>query len=127
MRAVARKVFFLTHSRKTFPQYFIGSNAILKTEGIVMHRTSDSRNHEITEIKLSIGQCKLLERILDEKLYEIETGTSDFNEKPLKALVDVFEKATEETAAEQEINEPIRSEKFRAWASGEERNAVQHG
>ena len=92
-----------------------------------MHRTSDSRNHEITEIKLSIGQCKLLERILDEKLYEIETGTSDFNEKPLKALCDVFSHATEETAAERAINEPIRSEKFNAWARGDIRNEVQHG
>ena len=92
-----------------------------------MHRTSDSRNHEITELKLSIGQCKLVERILDEKLYEIETGTSDFNEKPLKALYDVFSNATEETAAEKAKNEPIRAEKFRAWASGEIRNEAQYG
>lgn len=92
-----------------------------------MHKTADSRNKEMTMINLSIGQCKLIERVLDEKLYEVEIGTSDFSDKPLKTLLDVFGKATEETATEKTINEPIRSEKFRAWASGESRNAVQHG
>lgn len=91
-----------------------------------MHRTSDSRNNEIAEIKLSIGQCKLLERLVDEKLYEVETGMSDLNEKPLQALTDVFMKATEETAAERAINEPIRAEKFEAWASRSRPQEVQH-
>lgn len=92
-----------------------------------MYKTSDARNAEIIEVKLSIGQCKLLERLVDQKLHAVESGLSDFNEKPLKALLDVFWSATEETPAEKATNDPIRQKKARAWASGDFREVLKHG
>ena len=92
-----------------------------------MHKTADSRNKEITELKLSIGQCKLIERLIEEKLFEIETGTSDLNENAFKTLYDVFNEAIKETAEEKAINDPIRAEKFAAWARGDLRNEAAHG
>ncbi len=92
-----------------------------------MYQTSNARNHEITEIKLSIGQCKLIGRLVDEKLQYIDDGVSDLNKNGFKTLLDVFEAATQETAAEKAENDAIRSQKFAAWASGDYRNVKQHG
>lgn len=92
-----------------------------------MYQTSNARNHEITEIKLSIGHCKLIGRLLDEKLREIEDGISDLHPNAFKALIDTFERITQETAAEKAENDAIRSEKFKAWASGDIRNVVKYG
>lgn len=92
-----------------------------------MYQTSNTRNHEITEIKLSIVQCKLIARLVDEKLHEIEIGLSDLNANAFKALADVFNVATQETAAERAVNEEIRTAKFKAWASGDHRKVLKHG
>lgn len=69
-----------------------------------MFETANSRNAEITEVNLSIGQCKLIGRLLDEKLHEVETGTSDLSEKGLKTLIDVFWAVTKQTDSEKVIS-----------------------
>ena len=39
-----------------------------------MFQTSDTRNNEIIELKLSIGQMKLLETLIDAELSSAEAG-----------------------------------------------------
>lgn len=55
-----------------------------------MFQTSENRNNEIVKLVLSIGQCKLLEKLTDVELSSAETGKSTFSENSLKALLDVF-------------------------------------
>ena len=75
-----------------------------------MPQTSNSRNNEIVNLKLTIGQCKLIERLVDAELYQAETITSEFEENALKRVIDVFKAA-----------------RFENWAAPHRPKLVQHG
>ena len=83
-------------------------------------QTSSSRNNEIVDLKLSIGQRKLILRLVDAELYQSEGGTSEFQENALKRVIDVFIAITRETDAE-------RDERFENWAAPHRPKLVQHG
>lgn len=85
-----------------------------------MFQTSNIRNNEITTLHLSIGQCKLVEKLLDEELHEAETGTSVFSENALKALLDVFMPITRETDTE-------RQQRFEQWIGKLQIVTGEHG
>lgn len=92
-----------------------------------MHHTSNERNDLLVDLKLSIGQCKLIERVLDAELHSAECGTSEFNENALKRLLDVFMAKTCETADEKAVNDLARAAAFEAWASKSRPSEVSHG
>lgn len=73
--------------------------------------TSAERDHVMVDLKLSIGQCKVIERLLDQELWVAESGTSTFSENALKGLIDVFMAKTTETEAE-------RQARFSNWVGG---------
>ena len=73
-------------------------------------QTSKARNGEIVNLKLSIEQCKLIERLVDAELFQSDSGTSEFDENALKHILDVFMTFTRETDAE-------RDERFENWAA----------
>ena len=73
-------------------------------------QTSSTRNNEIVDLKLSIGQSKLILRLVDAELGQSEAGTSEFDDNTLKGLIDVFMAITCETDAE-------RDERFENWAA----------
>lgn len=85
-----------------------------------MFQTNSNRNNEIVTIHLSIGQCKRIERLLDEELQEAETGTSVFSENALKALLDVFTPITRETDTE-------RQQRFENWVGKLQIVTGEHG
>lgn len=85
-----------------------------------MFQTSEIRNNEIVKLELSIGQCKLLDKLLDAELNYAETSTSTFNENALKALLDVFMAKTRETQQEQQ-------ERFGSWVQNLHLKGAQHG
>ena len=69
-----------------------------------MHQTSNDRNHLMVDLKLSIGHCKVLERLLDSELFLAEAGTSEFEENTLKRLLSVFMELTKQTTEEKEAS-----------------------
>lgn len=83
-------------------------------------QTSSTRNNEIVDLKLSIGQSKLIQRLVDAELCQSEGGTSEFEENALKSLVDIFIAITHETDAE-------RDKRFENWAAPHRPKLVQHG
>lgn len=85
-----------------------------------MFQTSENRNNEIIKLELSIGQCKLLEKLTDAELNSAETGTSTFSENALKALLDVFTSKTRETPQE-------KQEHFGNWVQSLHLKGAQHG
>lgn len=72
--------------------------------------TSNARNGEFVEVKLTIGQCKLLETLVDRELFEAEAGTSEFKEKALQAILSILFQKTRETKAEETV-------RFANWVS----------
>jgi hypothetical protein len=68
-----------------------------------MFQTSKTRNNEIIELKLSIGQIKLLETLIDAELCSAEAGTSSYNENALKTLLELFMAKTQETEEERKV------------------------
>jgi len=84
-----------------------------------MYQTGASRDNEIVALKLSIGQCKLIEQLIDAELALAEGGISTFNEKSLQTLTDVFMRATQETEAE-------RQERFKNWVGGLKLVGLKH-
>lgn len=68
-----------------------------------MFQTSNIRNNEIIELKLSIGQIKLLETLIDAELCSAEAGTSSYNENALKTLLEQFMAKTQETEEERKV------------------------
>ena len=85
-----------------------------------MFQTNEKRDGEIVDLKLSIGQCKLLERLVDAELYSSEVGTSTFNENALKTLCSVFMAKTRETEAEKKA-------RFEKWVGSLQLIGGQHG
>ena len=85
-----------------------------------MLQTSDNRNNEIVQLQLSIGQCKLLEKLTDAELNSAETGTSSFSENALKALLDVLMAKTQATPEE-------KQERFGSWVQSLHLKGAQHG
>lgn len=85
-----------------------------------MPQTSNNRNNEIVNLKLTIGQCKLIERLVDAELYQAEASTSEFEENALKRVIDVFFAITKESDAE-------KAARFENWAAPHRPKLVQHG
>ncbi|PPD55901.1 MAG: hypothetical protein CTY10_06335 [Methylotenera sp.] len=90
-----------------------------KTEGIVMQLSKDN-HQEIVSLQLTIGQCRIVESVLDEKLFEIESGLSDFNENAFKALLSVFSSKSYEL-----VSASLDNHKDLDTAAA--RNAVRYG
>ena len=91
-----------------------------------MHQTSNDRNHLPVDLKLSIGQCKVIERLLDSELSSAEAGTSEFEENTLKRLLDTFWLKIAESPKEKLVNDVKRAEIFEAWASKHRPREVNH-
>jgi len=72
-----------------------------------MSHPVENRNNEIVSVNLSIGQIRLLEKLLDAELSQVDIGTSFFNENALKAVFDVFYTKTIKT--HQEENQAIEN------------------
>lgn len=70
-----------------------------------MFQTSNEKNHVLVDLKLSIGQCKLIGRIVDIELASSEAGTSEFDKNALERLLDVFWAKIDETIAESANND----------------------
>lgn len=85
-----------------------------------MFQTSENRNNEIVTVQLSIGQCKLLESLVDAELFSAEGGSSSFSENALKALTDVFLSKTQETEAERKV-------RFEKWVGSLNVVGSNHG
>jgi hypothetical protein len=85
-----------------------------------MFQTSKTRNNEIIELKLSIGQIKLLEMLIDAELSSAEAGTSTFDENALKTLLEVFMAKTQETEEERKI-------RFENWVGSLQLVGANHG
>ena len=91
-----------------------------------MYQTSNENNGNIVNLKLTIGQCKLIERLADVELSHVEAGISEYDENALKRLIDTFNALIQETPSEKAINDEIRAAKFEAWASKSRPQAVHH-
>ncbi|MDP1658576.1 MAG: hypothetical protein Q8K83_09595 [Methylotenera sp.] len=85
-----------------------------------MFQTSENRNNEIVKLYLSIGQCKILERLTDAELFSAEAGASTFSENALKGLIDVFFIKTRETEEERKV-------RFEKWVNGVHKVRTNHG
>ena len=85
-----------------------------------MFETNSSRDNEIVEIKLSIGQSKLIGRLVDAELALCEAGISTYNEKSLQALTDVFMSVTRETEEERQV-------RFGNWVRSVTKVGLNHG
>ncbi|MES2636545.1 MAG: hypothetical protein V4605_04410 [Pseudomonadota bacterium] len=69
------------------------------------YRTTDAPDSSIVKIELSIGQMKVLEKLVGAELGDAERGYTDTDEKTLQTLCDIFwahvkvERTPEEEAA----------------------------
>ncbi len=82
--------------------------------------TSSEHDNEIVDLKLSIGQCKVIGRLIDQELWVVESGTSTFNGNALKGLLDVFyAKCTEK--------DEERQKRFENWNGKLQVVGANHG
>lgn len=66
----------------------------------MQNSSSQQQNNEIVHVNLTIGQCRLLQSLIDAEIYDAEAQAPSFKENALKALLDVFFEKTKPTAAE---------------------------
>jgi hypothetical protein len=54
------------------------------------YRITDAPDSTIVDLKLTIGQLKILDKLVDYELADAERGESSYEEEPLQRLVDKF-------------------------------------
>ena len=81
---------------------------------------SPQQKNEIVQVDLSIGQCELLQSLIDAEIYEVEAHTSRFNENTLKTLYDVFYDKAKPTPQHEQPD-------VEKWLHNLELKGYQHG
>ena len=81
---------------------------------------SPQQKNEIVQVDLSIGQCELLQSLIDAEIYEAEAHTSRFKENSLNALYDVFYAKTKPSPSETHAE-------VEKWVQNLELKGYQHG
>lgn len=76
--------------------------------------------NKVVAVNLTIGQCRLLESLVDAELSEAEAHTSQFSENSLKALYDVFYEKIKPTPEERQeyLENWVRSLELKGFAHG---------
>lgn len=86
----------------------------------MQHASNPQQKNEVVQVDLTIGQCRLLQSLIDAEIYEAEAQTSRFTEDALKAVYDVFHSKTKPTTAEAhaDVEKWVQNLEARRFAHG---------
>lgn len=82
--------------------------------------SSTQDKNKVVTVDLTIGQCRLLESLVDAELCEAEAHTSQYSQNSLRTLIDVFHEKTKPTPEERQehLEKWVRSLKLKGFAHG---------